>query len=1461
MRVLILSDLHINSRDSYTSAPWVSNFCNFLKSKYYSDTLVIVLGDIIDNDGRSWEAAFDTADIIFSHIEKELETVPYRIIFVPGNHDYCDGNLNRFDWFCQKHQTLLIDAPSFASQSTIHFLIEDINFILTDSIQNKNYGIPGKLDIEAIRSCLCSDKENILFMHHSVLFEDSYDHTGIINQPEAIAFLQENNIKFVFHGHAHATRHYNVLDECISFGVGSIGVKDPGIDNEKEQFFEIQLHGNNIEAIANWLWRGGTSTYERIIVYPTQYEKFNDSGLIPFVQYNDPDNYIQRYVLPRDKAAGDEIIKQFSFDEKITLFDACIKEQLVLFIADAGLGKTIEMRHLAYLISTNNHYMRPVFLPLNLYNGQSIYDYLYSCAKSYKTLDPSQFILIMDGYDELNNQTDFKRELSKFIIENPGTRICISMRSNFLSSSSSVFSNFSVYQLLELTNKEIQAELIKHGINVQAFLGECNVKGLHRFLENPFYLNHIIEIYLSDGSLPKQPELLNRFFEIRFSKDIEKFEFSISMEDSQYEAERALIRFAYGMQLLDCTSCDEKTYQSILADKDDKEYIKHSSFTINTLNGHSFSHNIFKDYFVAKYISKMEYKDVVKQIAISGTNYLNPSWFNIVGLVLQLNLSKELVNWVNASEPLILTRLEPAYITPELRYSILVNTLTNIIEKNVWFTTEICSEAQLSEFVQSNQAVCLLIEQINNPVHFRSLYFALSVLSHFSALYGMENKVRQTLLNCYQNSDVRPHEKRVAISAISMLGLNTPEITFDLIKRFAENSASYERLGVYEYLQQSGQCNEHVDFLLCGIKYLSYGMQNHHTINGAEHFTLIECLYSICEDSAIEKVIEWFSDKDHMRVDFYDRARLFSHFFDVAVISYNNGYVSLYDTVYKFLLCSMHHYLRHHIPDALRFFSETGTLELAFKRLVCEDSEDRILMIEDAIQFQPNLIDLFTSLYMQEKLKDPQIFRRYTLRHQRDKAIFLKCAESIKVKTGEMLTPEVPIDYVARQRADIQEFFNCLFDICAMRHLLLQLIESYKGCDLTFKQLRDSFAQHDNYPIGTHMLEIALIQSDFKDEHISVFFNLINWECFVINRLCYLFKNEKAHPCISAHQYQMLHDIFHQLETRLNYHTAVSEPRINSYQISSAMYAYIILKDALNFSSPESYYLGLLEIPCSFVTKQSNVKEKYDLIEKYIHPSQITSKIASLVANEKRICVLDDLMYGCKRYRIVSSQDTAVHMCENKEIPVYYRRNALEYIFEVFGAEVILAELVSRVDNPLFETIVDILTKTNNADARLKGELIKRYRSAPSHYMLKKLIELNVPEGLQFYIAESKKKNCIIDYSDGISEVTEAISTIHDIELLPLLLEAVQMLFADSFEDGSFNTLYNSLQRALSACAKSDLNLVLNSIRALRKELSPKKEAVSFCSILEENVIAYNRSILIKKWTVPEVRKILKTID
>ena len=1465
MRILILSDLHITQDSTARATPWVNNFCNFMKSRYCPDTIIFVLGDIIDNDGKSGELAFNAASEIFSHIELELSSINYKIAFIPGNHDYCNGNLCAFEQFCRRHQTIPANPFLFSQRTTFNFTIENFNFILTDSVRDKNYSIAGWLDLEAIRLCTLADKENVLLMHHSLLFEDSSDHTGIIKQPEAMTFLKQYEIRFVLHGHAHATRNFDINGNCMLFGAGSIGIGNPGFDNEKEQFLEIQINGNSVEAVANWLWRGGAARYENTCLYPKATTEYDSGDLIPRKQYEKPKTYIERYVLPRNIAEGDEVTRYFALDKKTTLFNVCAKERLVLLIADAGLGKTVEMQHLAYAVSSNNSYMRPVLMPLDLYGGEPIKDYLDFCAPSYKTLDPNQFILIMDGYDELANPDLFKKALSRYIISNPDTHICISMRSNFLASNSSAPKDFFVYQLLELSTTDIKMELQRYGINEQSFFEECMRKNLLELVRSPFYLSIIIEIYLSDKSLPNQSKLMDRFVDIQFAKDTEKFEYSNTMEDSRYEVERALTRFAYGMQLLGCSSCDEKTYQCIIEGKDDRHYIKHSSLTIKTSAGHGFGHNIFKEYLIAKYVSQMNPADIIEQISIPGKKYLNPNWFNVLGLILQLNSCNELVAWIQETEPLALTKLEQDRITPELRYSILTTTLSDIVRKNMWFRNEVCSEAQLAAFVQSSEAANLLISHIESPAHFHSLYFSLSVLLHFSTLYGRDDRTRQVLVNCYQNTNVRLHEKRVAILAIAALKLNTQEITYDLINRFTESRSSYERLGVYEYLQRSNQCNENVDFLLHGIKFLSYSHQDDEIPSVTEHFTLIECLNSISDPIAIEKAIKWYSHKDHIDIDFYDRDKLFSSFFSKASIAYNNGYTTLFENVYAFFVNATQQYSRYHIPDALKFFSVTGTMAKAFARLVSEDADDRLFMIEDMIQFQPDLIVVFCRLYTENKLKDKEVFREYTLRHQGNDVLFEKCATAIRIKTGEELAPVEPLhDYDLQRRKDVQAFFGGLFDSCTMKRLLIQLADLYGNREITCEQLRESRDWHNNYPEGTRELEISLIQCSFKEQRIIDFVDLIDWNYFFINRICYLFKNEKALAslAISKKQNEVLNETYHRLEGKLDYHTAVKELDLNSYQLSWQMYDYIILKDALNLPSPDNYYLGLLEIPCGFINEQSNVGEKYNLIEQHVSLSTIVSQIEGLAPQETRICVLDDFMFGCKRYRIKSCKEIAMRMCKMCEVSAYNRRNALEYLFAVFGLELILNEIMPTCDNALFEIIVDMLRET--ADSRLKSEIIiryKRYKKRPSHFLLKNLIALNVPEGLQIYIDASKETNGIFDCSDGIGEVTEAISGIHDISLLPLLLDAVRMRFSGSFKDGTFHTLYASLQNALSSCAKSNYDLVWKSIDSLKEELSHNMEAICFCNSLQANMLESNKMSLIKKWSALEVRSILRNID
>lgn len=270
-----------------------------------------------------------------------------------------------------------------------------------------------------------------------------------------------------------------------------------------------------------------------------------------------------------------------------------MREKLVLFIADAGMGKTEEMRYLAHSFSDNDPYMRPVFLQLNCYGRGSIEDYIYETIPEYKSLDPNSFLLIMDGYDEMAQREIFKQELKRYQTAYPDAHICISMRSNFFSPISGAFQGFSPYQLLELENADIANELQRYDINSLEFYSACEHSQLSALLRNPFYFKNILQIYQSNKVLPTQSGLIGRFVDMQFEEDVRKFEYVKDLDEWHYETKRALKRFAHGLQLLDSTTCDNIIYQTIIEHNEDRQLLKCSSLIINSPNGLGFSHNIF----------------------------------------------------------------------------------------------------------------------------------------------------------------------------------------------------------------------------------------------------------------------------------------------------------------------------------------------------------------------------------------------------------------------------------------------------------------------------------------------------------------------------------------------------------------------------------------------------------------------------------------------------------------------------------------------------------------------------------------------------------------------------------------------------------------------------------------------------------------------------------------------------
>lgn len=1476
MRMILLTDLHIRADSTVESLPWVNHFCEYMNRSPIMDTLVFVLGDIIDGGNP---LAFDAAETIFGYIQSSLNSLPnYKVAFIPGNHDYCTGTLDRFEQFRHQAQTQT-PIGDFLSQSVNHIVYGSYNFLLANSIQNNNYALPGKLNLPDLKASMVDNTQPILFLHHSMTFEDESNHTGIVDFEQTRQFIQDNRIHFIFHGHTHAGRCFPLGVDTNQFGIGSLGIPPEqltDLTNESEQFYEVIFNDRNLESIYKLRWSGGQLEYQGTLLYPELKNRYSAPSSIPQKEHSCPERYIPRLVASRKFANSDQLTQYFSKDERHSLEAVCKKSQYLILIADAGLGKTIELQHLAYTLDHSTS-LRPVHLTLNTYRGESLLDYILSFYPSYKTLDPNSFFLILDGYDEVSDTANFKSALARWKLDNPRSSVCISMRSNFYSPDTAALKDFTVYQLLAFSEEDIGAILDNSDICADAFLTECKGADLASLLESPFYLENFITIYQKTHSLPKRPEMMDTLMKQHMCNDSSKFEYrqNDSLSEHKREIHLALTRFAYGLLLLKQQTCTPEEYQALLVEND-RDHIKHGSLVVLTPQGYSFQHNIFKEYLIAKHLSELDFAEMQQHLIIPDTNQLNPYMQNVLGFLLSTSLSSELIEWVLTVNPFVLTRLEKDRINDALRIQVLNVALTTIIEENIWFHEGVCSESQLANFVQSSAACEILIGQVRTPHHFRSLYFALSILLNFTNLYGYTNQVRECLISCYQNEQVRPHEKRMAIAAIAKLHLHSAEILEDLIQRFSSSDASYIRLGIYEYLKMTDTLDEHILFLLEGVVYISESYPKTEISDGIEHFTLVQCLSAIRSPVAIEQALYWFADGAHIDLYLYDNKDILPGYFANAVTIYHGGYTKILEAVYEYLITTISHHTSTYQKNCYMFFTETNTVAEIMSRLVSVDDERYLYLIEDFIRSNSAALECLCSMYQQNKLCDDTLFTRYASRHQYDNRIFERCNAEIYAKTGATLpNPPPQIDYDENQKRSTQVFFDCLFNQQAMLGLQNQLLERVDDVNIAIDEAWHwiCYSRRHDVAFGLYELCLALAQCGDKNMQVIEFFKIVDLNAFVINRLCHLAKDGEFQNNIyvTTKQRQTIEAYYHQLETEIDYHSAFREISTNSFSLSGALRSYMTLQQAFDFPLPTAYYLGLLEIPHNYIGKldSHSLEAKYKLIEQHIDKSAIVQHIGDLVVADFRFNLLDDLMFGCRRYHIYTAQDKALWMCKQHEWSIHTRLNALDYLLEICDQRFVLVELLADADDPLFLELLERFYTTHSL--LLIDETKKRYAQTKSSEFLRYLILLNDPSGIELYLELSKSaghspgstsvKSAGMSLIGDDQKVTDAIGHITDLNLLPQLSMAIQLLFTDGFLDNAFHSLRGSLTTAFYTLAQNNYNEIMHALQELKKEFESDSEGTSFCNTLLRQIKDQHKLTLLPELSIRQVRGIIKAID
>lgn len=886
VRFFMISDLHLGKGVSVDKAKeQLETLCSKIRTDFSpkETILFIIMGDIIN---ASDTTAFADARVCLNCIREELRGYTVKFEFVPGNHDLPAGNIDPFDRFIAEYGA----SCPFGGAAAYSKIYDDVNFIFADSNLSRDHRLPGKIDIDAILGEV-KNKPNLLFCHHGFTHSFGGDHDVIENGSVMLADLWNMGIQFAIHGHTHRADATIPQNGIIEIGCGTLFKDVTDMDGIPNQFSVGYINAGRLVRIERFVVsKDGGNVFPCEIVYPEQH-MFADPNSIGKQTYNAVPDYIRRTVLPHSSVIGKDYSWFFTKEKELSLQDALMKSEKVLFLSDAGQGKSIEMENLAHNLSKTMYF--PYLFKLRNYTGTTVDALL---RPKYNDVPPHYRVLLFDGYDELpvEYRRLFENHLNLYVGNNTGVQIVVSSRSNFCKSEndneSRTFPGFQIYDLRELSNENIDSYLQLHGIDSKQFISEARRVGIYNMLTNAFYLTKVCALYQRLGALPQKAELMDKLIEACFITDDEKF--AEDLESNYCEFMRLLKRVAFAMQLMQQCKFDDRSEYQELFTKTERDLVMHSGLIVKEGDSWRFVHNNFREYLTAKYLSEIDQEQVISYIS-SGEG-INPSWVNTLGYLTGIDISWDLIGWIAANAPNALVKFEPDRVDPDTRYTVFTRLFNYYEEKRLWFRDELCDEEELAIFSQSDAALTFLLNKISNPVHNISQYTAVDILRHFHTLYGRQEEILDCLIGCCRKyPETRKDTCRLAIYAIGQLELGNPEVTCQLISLFAKTDADYVRLGMYEYLVLTDSHNEYVSFFLDGISYISRenGWDNDRVSN--ESFALVDGLKAMSTVESISAVMEWFSSENS--IDFHDSEEVFTMLSQKASQLYNEGAKDLFD--------------------------------------------------------------------------------------------------------------------------------------------------------------------------------------------------------------------------------------------------------------------------------------------------------------------------------------------------------------------------------------------------------------------------------------------------------------------------------------------------------------------------------------------------------------------------------------
>ena len=865
-----------------------------------------------------------------------------------------------------------------------------------------------------------------------------------------------------------------------------------------------------------------------------------------------------------------------------------------------------------------------------------------------------------------------------------------------------------------------------------------------------------------------------------------------------------------------------------------------------------FSHNNFKEYMTASYLNKLNFEEIIELITY-GENHkkINESWYNVVSFLISLE-HKEIIDWVVDNEPQILVKYDEGFIDVNTRSRILITTLENLKEKNMWFGYNGANIEALVTYCQSEKVVQYLLREIRDFKHFRSLNNALYVLGELTNTYGLDNEIKDVLINvCRAEAGIRAHEKKKALTTLGDRKYFDEETSFEIVSLFTTNENRDIRVGLYQYLLDGNLQDVYFDVFLFGLELKEKDREG--ITNISEIMRLEEGLLTASSVDSMIKILEHFRDRDR-----FERHNISENLFleTINKVSQlqNLGKYSFFDLMFELFIESKVHYaLSSSVIES--FFKNTGTVSELYSCIIENyDRADKYFVLKEIMN--EKCVDDFYDRYINDKLDDPSLFVSYVEGLRKTSYRAQEFLDKVNEKEEKSISLYQVIDYKSRRERNTQKYFDSLFDINSYDLLIHELVELTNE-DIVLGELSDL-----DYFLTESREDLKMLIWDLyhwnKSLKLVEFIGAVEWERYSI--YCINIQLDKGVE-VNKEQLSYITEVCVNMLETISIEDSITYTDGRGFSFNRLLHLVLSLGSSLNLDFDKEYIKQMLLIS-PFLFNEKEVS--HNVFPKYLRNNLTHQEIVEIVKSNIKTGhlkgdVLEAHINYCKEYDLLFAIDLSIETCKDGDIGIFEKRTAIDYLDATKGADFILDSFIETSDKELFKYLVQKYAKLGYS--RMEGILVtESKKNNDSLEYLTELISMNSKYGVAKFIEIMKSTNTIPGNSESYSqhELMSVIGEIDDIDLLPQIEEMIDIKFSGKFDDSDYFSIYGYLNSALKKLAEVDYKKVSKLVIRKIENNADNLEMISFLNYLREHIdsIYYQDKKVV--YTIEGLKKMLK---